>query len=75
VKVGAATVRVIVVVSVSEPEVPVMVRVLDPIAAVLATVNKMELLYVVGFGEMVAVTPLGKPEIDKFTLPLKPFSV
>lgn len=74
-KVGAATVRVIVVVSVSEPEVPVMVRVLDPIAAVLATVNKMELLYVVGFGEMVAVTPLGKPEIDKFTLPLKPFSV
>ena len=74
-KVGAATVRVIVVVSVSEPEVPVMVRVLDPIAAVLATLNKMELLYVVGFGEMVAVTPLGKPEIDKFTLPLKPFSV
>ena len=71
---GAATVSVIVVVSVSEPEVPVMVRVLDPIAAVLATVNKIELLYVVGFGEKVAVIPLGRPEIEKFTLPLKPFS-
>jgi hypothetical protein len=71
--VGAITVSVIVVVCVCEPEVPVMVTVLDPAAAVLATVNKIELLYVVGFGEKAAVTPLGRPEIDRFTLPLKPF--
>jgi hypothetical protein len=42
--VGDAIVSVIVVVSVSEPEVPVMVKVLVPTAAVFATVNKIELL-------------------------------
>jgi len=33
-----------VVVCVCEPEVPVIVKALDPAAAVLATVNKIELL-------------------------------
>jgi hypothetical protein len=71
--VGAATVSIIVIVCVCEPYVPVIVSVLVPIAAVLATVNRIVLLYVVGLEEKAAVTPLGRPEIERFTLPLKPF--
>jgi hypothetical protein len=71
--VGAATVSIIVIVCVCEPYVPVIVSVLVPIAAVLATVNRIVLLYVVGLVEKAAVTPLGRPEIERFTLPLKPF--
>ena len=74
VKLGAYTVRVSVVLAVSVPEVPVMVTVFGPIAAVLAAVNVTLLEFVVGFCENDAVTPLGKPETERFTLPVKPYA-
>ena len=55
------------------PEVPVMVTVTVPVVAVLLAVNVKVLVAVAGFGLNDAVTPLGKPEADKLTLPLKPF--
>ena len=55
------------------PEVPVTVRVTVPVAAVLVAVRVSELEVVAGFGLNDAVTPLGRPEADKLTLPLKPF--
>jgi hypothetical protein len=64
-----------VVVCTSEPEVPVIVNVLVPTAAVLAAANWIVLLYVVGFVAKIAVTPFGRPEIDKLTLALNPFCV
>jgi hypothetical protein len=68
-----ATVRLIVVVCVRPPEVPVTVTVKVPVAAVLLAVNVNVLVVVVLDGLNVAVTPLGNPEADKLTLPLKPF--
>ena len=57
-----------------EPEVPVIVRVLAPIAAV-ELAERMRVEYcVTGLGVNEAVTPLGRPEIDKLTLPVKPYS-
>ena len=44
-----------------------------PVAAVLLAVNVKELAAVAEVGLKVAVTPLGKPDADKLTLPLKPF--
>src|SRR5579872_7062211 len=74
VKSGAGlTVRLTVVVCCNEPLVPVMVTVAVPVAAVLLAVNVNVLVLVVGFGLNDAVTPLGNPEADKLTLPLKPF--
>ncbi len=71
---GAAfTVRVIVVVCVKPPEVPVMVIVTVPVVAVLLAVSVNVLAVVAGFGLKDAVTPLGRPDADKLTLPLKPF--
>ncbi len=55
------------------PEVPVMVTVTAPVVAVLLAVSVKVLVAVAGFGLKDAVTPLGKPEADKLTLPLKPF--
>ncbi len=66
--------------AVSDPEVPVMVSVKVPSAAVLLAVKvrmlvPIELLLVeVGFGENDAVTPLGRPVTARFTLPLNPYS-
>jgi hypothetical protein len=54
------------------PDVPVMVTVTVPVAAVPPAVSVNVLVLVVGFGLNDAVTPLGKPEADKLTLPLKP---
>ncbi len=62
---GGVTVRVIVVVFVKLPDVPVVA------ALVAASVNA--LVMVAGFGLNDALTPLGRPEADKLTLPLKPF--
>ena len=45
-----------------------------PVAAVTPTVNIKELVVVAEGGLKDAVTPLGKPDADKLTLPLKPFS-
>jgi hypothetical protein len=62
-----------VVVFVKLPEVPVMVTVTVPIAAVppAASVNVLVLAVLPGLND--AVTPLGRPDADKLTLPLKPF--
>ena len=68
-----ATVRLMVVVCVRAPEVPVIVTVKVPVAAVLLAVKVKVLVVVVLVGLNVAVTPLGSPEADKFTLPVKPF--
>lgn len=74
-KVGAAaTVRAMVVVLVRLPEVPVMVTVLVPVEAVAVAVRVRVLVEVAGFGLKAAVTPLGKPEAVRFTLPLKPLA-
>jgi hypothetical protein len=67
------TVRETVVVFVKLPEVPVMVTVTVPAVAVLLAVSVKVLLAVAGFGLKVGVTPLGRPDADKLTLPLKPF--
>jgi len=55
------------------PDVPVMVTVYCPVAAVLPAVSVNVLVDAAGFGENEAVTPLGKPEAARFTLPLKPY--
>jgi hypothetical protein len=55
------------------PEAPVMVTVAVPVVAVLLAVSVNVLVVVAGFVLNDAVTPLGRPEADKVTLPLKPF--
>ena len=45
-----------------------------PVAAVTPTVSVKELVVVAEGGLKEAVTPLGKPDADKLTLPVKPFS-
>lgn len=55
------------------PDVPVMVTVTVPVAAVPLAVNVNVLVLVVGFGLNEAVTPLGRPDGVRLTLPLKPF--
>jgi hypothetical protein len=54
------------------PDVPVAVTVTVPVAAVLlaVSVKMLEPVVLVGLNE--AVTPLGRPDADKLTLPLKP---
>ena len=67
------TVRAIVVVCVRPPDVPVIVTVALPVVAVLLAVNVSVLVLVVLPGLNDPVTPLGRPEADRLTLPLKPF--
>jgi len=55
------------------PDEPVTVTVTVPIAAVLLAVSVNVLVLVVLLGLNDAVTPPGKPDADKLTLPLKPF--
>ncbi len=55
------------------PDVPVIVTVTVPVVAVLLAVSVKVLEVVAGFGLKDAVTPLGRPDGDKLTLPLKPF--
>ena len=50
-----------------------MVTVEVPVAAVELAVNVTELVEVVGLVPKLAVTPEGRPEADKVTLPVKPF--
>lgn len=52
---------------------PVIVIAAAPVAAVLLAVSVKELLLVVEAGLNDAVTPLGNPEADKETVPVKPF--
>ena len=70
---GGVTVRVMVVVRVKVPDVPVMVTVTVPVVAVPLAVSVSVLVVEVGLGLNDDVTPLGRPEADKLTLPLKPF--
>jgi hypothetical protein len=65
------TVRVTDVLVVSLPEVPVTVRVTVPGVAVLAAFRVSVLVEVAALGLKEAVTPEGRPEINRFTLPLK----
>jgi len=69
----AVTVREIVVEALKAPEVPVTVTLKVPVTAALA-LSCSVLLLVVLAGLNDAVTPLGRPEADKLTLPLKPLS-
>jgi hypothetical protein len=74
VKVGAAaTVSEMAVAFDKLPDAPVIVSVTVPVAAVLLAVNVNVLVLVVLLGLNDAVTPLGRPDADKPTLPLKPF--
>ena len=67
------TVRARVVVAVRLPEVPVMVTVAAPVVAVALAVNVSTLVPVVGFVPNAAVTPLGRPDAARVTLPVNPF--
>jgi hypothetical protein len=55
------------------PDVPVIVTVDVPAAAVLLAASVNVLVPVMLMGLKDAVTPLGRPVADKPTLPLKPF--
>ena len=75
VKDGAPMVRAKVVVSVRAPDMPVMVIVYCPTAAEALAVSVTVLSWypVMEFGEKDAVTPLGKPDAERLTLPVNPF--
>jgi hypothetical protein len=66
------TVSAIVVEAVKLPETPVIVIVAAPVVAVPPAVNVTTLVPVVGLVANAAVTPLGKPEADRVTLPVNP---
>ena len=55
------------------PDVPVMVTVTVPVVAVLLAVSVNMLVVVVGLTLKDAITPLGSPDADKLTPPVKPF--
>src|SRR5258708_4359360 len=57
----------------SIPEVPVTVTGKVPVAAPEDAVSVNTVVVVAGFGLNETVTPLGKPDAVKVTLPLKPF--
>jgi hypothetical protein len=63
-----------VVLALCEPEVPVTVSVEVPTAAVLLAASVNALYPVVGLGAHEPVTPAGKPDTARFTVPVKPFS-
>jgi hypothetical protein len=73
VKLGTKIPRVMVCVAVCLPEVPVMVSVYWPTGAVLLVVRVSVLPEVLGFGVNAAVTPLGRPATERFTLPVNPY--
>ena len=66
------TVRLMFVVWVSVPEVPVIVTVAVPKVAVLLAVKVTTLVDVAGLVPKAAVTPAGNPEAERVTLPVKP---
>ena len=71
---GGVTVSAIVVVADSLPEVPVIATVAVPVAAALLAASVTTLLPLAGFVPNVAVTPLGRPEAARVTLPENPFT-
>ena len=70
---GALMVKATVVLAVRLPDVPVIDTVALPGAALLLAVSVNTLLLDAGFGENEAVTPLGKPDAARVTLPLNPY--
>ena len=56
------------------PETPLMVMVEDPTAADELAVSVSTLDPVAGFVANPAVTPLGKPDAERVTLPVNPFT-
>ena len=70
---GAVTVRETLVVCDKLPDTPVMVTLTVPVVAVLLAASVNVLVFGVLLGLNDAVTPFGRPEADKLTLPLKPF--
>ncbi len=69
---AAFTVSETAVVWVRAPEVPVMVIVDVPVVAVALAAKVTTLVEVAGLVPKVAVTPAGKPEAERLTLPAKP---
>jgi hypothetical protein len=69
---GGATVIAIVVLLVMVPDVPVTVTVELPSAAPAVALNVSVVVRVAAAGLKVAVTPEGRPETEKVTMPLKP---
>jgi hypothetical protein len=63
-----------VVVTLELPDVPVTVTVDCPVVAELLAVSVSVLVPVVGFGTKDAVTPLGRPETERLTFPVNPYS-
>jgi len=61
------------VVAVCVPEVPVIVRLYCPRVAVLLATRVRVLFPVVALGEKDAVTPLGRPDIERVTFPVNPY--
>ena len=74
VKLGALMDKGNVVVEVCFPDVPVTVTSVVPRVAELLETSDKEVFPFAGFGEMYAVTPFGKPETERLTNPLKPYS-
>ncbi len=72
VKLGLVTVNATVVLAVRLPEVPLIVTVDVPTVAELLAVSVSTLDAVVGFVPNNAVTPLGRPDAARVTLPLNP---
>ena len=66
-------VRLIVVVFVKLPEVPVIITETVPVVALLLAVSVKVLELVAGLALKEVATPLGRPEADRLTLLLKPF--
>jgi len=56
----------------SVPETPVTVTVAVPVVAVLLAVKVRTLVEVAGLVPKAAVTPEGRPEADRVTLPVNP---
>jgi len=69
-----STVSVSVAFAVWLPETPLIVTVTFPFVAVALAVNVSVLVLVAGLGSKDAVTPLGNPEAENVTFPLKPFA-
>lgn len=66
------TVKLMVAVLVKPSDEPVTVTATVPVAAVALAESVSELVVVVLLGLNKAVTPLGKPEVDRLIVPLKP---
>ncbi len=73
-KPGAAIERGNVAVDVSVPDVPVIVTTLLPTGADAVAESVKTVLPVAGFGEKLAVTPLGRPDTDRLIAPRKPYN-